>query len=819
MEPLLKDVKHALRMFGRSPAFTVAAVATMALGIGATTAVFSVVNTVLLKPLEFPAAERIVRFYLSSPNGPDYGGSPARFNILREQNHAFENLSAYEYLGAGVSLTGGSYPEQVHAIHVTAGYFRLFGAPLALGRTFTPDEDRPHGGNVAVLSYGLWQRRFGADSRMLGKTVSLDGAPYIVIGVAAPAFDPGLDTPPDIFLPFQIDPNSADHARYFDISARLPPGATIDAADAQLASATNEFRRKFPNVMGPHEGFHVQPLQDAIVSDVRPSLLVLVGAVCLVLLIASANVASLLLVRATGRKRELAIRAALGAGSARLVRQLLAESLLLSLAGGALGLAFGNAAIRALLSFNPGNIPRIGPHGALVNMDWRVLLFALAVSLATGVLFGLLPALHASRTGLHAALKEGGARSGAGAHSNKTRSLLVTAEIALAMILVVGSALLIRTFLALRSVNPGLDPHNVLTLQMSLSSPNLEHSAQVATLLRDGLQRVSALPGVTGAGAGYSVPLESMFGVPFNIVGRTPASGTYDGRGWLGVSPGYFEALRVPLLKGRTFNDRDNAAGPGVAIINEALARKFWSKGSPLGERLLLGKGYGPEFQEPPREIVGDVGDVRNFGLSAEPPATVYVPLAQITDGITALARRASSLVWIVRTRAAPQQLSPAIQEQLRQASGLPLGSIRTLQQVAAESTASQDFDTLLMSIFGCIALLLAAIGVYGLMAYAVAQRTREIGIRLALGAESADVRNMVIAQGMRLAALGIAIGLASSFGLTRLISSFLFGVKPHDPLAFVLAPAVLAAVALMAVWLPAHRAARVDPATALRCE
>jgi len=817
MELLLKDVKHALRMFGRSPAFTIAAVATLALGIGATTAVFSVVNTVLLKPLEYPAAERLVRFYVNSANGPDYGGSPARFNALRDR--AFEDISAYEFRGVGVSLTGGAYPEQVHAIHVTAAYFRLFGARLAVGRAFPADEDRPQGASVAVLSYGLWQRRFAGDSAIVGKAVSLDGVPHTVIGVVAPGFDTELDTPPDLFLPFQIDPASADHARYFNMSARLPPGVTIETADARLVAATNEFRRKFPNVMGPRESFQVQPLQEALVSDVRPSLLVLAGAVSLVLLIASANVASLLLVRATGRKRELAIRAAIGAGRGRLVRQLLAESLLLSLAGGAFGLALGNAGIHALLSVNPGNIPRIGPHGALVTMDSTVLVFALAVSLVTGLLFGLLPALHASRTDLNTALKEGSGRSGTSAHSHKTRSLLVTAEVALALILVIGSTLLIRTFLALRSVNPGLDPRNVLTLQMSLSSPRFEHSAQVASLIRDGLERVSALAGASGAGASYSVPLESMFGVPFNIVGRTPASGPYDGRGWLGVSPGYFEALKVPLVKGRTFNDRDDAAGPGVAVINEALARKFWPNGSPLGERLLLGKGYGPEFQELPREIVGVVGDVRNFGLGTEPPITVYVPLAQVTDGITALARRAASLVWIVRTHGAPQQLSPAIQEQLRQASGLPLGSIRTLEQVAAESTANEDFDALLMSLFGGVALLLASIGVYGLMAYAVAERTREIGIRMALGAESANVRNMIILQGMRLAVIGIAIGLASSFGLTRLIASFLFGVKPHDPGVFTLAPLVLAAVAFIAVWLPARRATRVDPVAALRSE
>jgi putative ABC transport system permease protein len=531
-------------------------------------------------------------------------------------------------------------------------------------------------------------------------------------------------------------------------------------------------------------------------------------------------VANLLLVRATGRKREIAIRLSLGAGRGRIVRQLLSESLLLSVMGGALGLALGMAGIRGLLAMNPGNIPRIGPRGALVSMDWHVLTFTLLVALATGFLFGLFPALQASRTDLNSSLKESSGRSGTGAHSNRTRSMLVTAEVALALILLIGSALLIRTFVALRLVHSGLDPHNVLTMRMSLSGPRFEGSSRVSNLIRDGVQRLEALPGVTRAATTYAVPLETMFGVPFNIVGRTPVSDRYDGRGWVAASPGYFDVLRIPVLRGRAFNDRDDGAGARVAIINEALARQFWPKGEPLGERLILGKGYGPEFEEPERQIVGVVGDVRNFGITYDPRPVVYIPMAQVTDGLTALASRASTLVWIVRTQGAPSQLSASIQNQLQQASGgLPLASVRTMDEVVSQSTASQDFNALLMSIFGCAAILLAAIGVYGLMAYSVAQRTQEIGIRLALGAEPASIRNMVIAQGMRLAAIGIAIGIATSFGLTRLLASFLFAVKPWDPLVFALTPAILGAVALFSVWLPARRATRIDPITALRSE
>jgi len=802
-----------------SPGFTIAAVAALTLGIGATTAIFSVVNAVLLKPLTYPDADCIVQFHLDTPGGADYGGSPARFNVLRAQTQTFQDVTAYEFGGAGLSLTG-PFPEQVHAIHVTADYFHLFGAPVIEGRAFTAEEDRPNGAHAAILSYGLWQRRFGGDRSIVGRSIPLSGVPHTVIGIVGPGFSSELDTPPDIWLPFQIDPASADHGRYFNIVGRLRPGVTIDMANAQLALATKQFQEKFPNMAGPRDTFGVTPFPDALVLGVRPSLLVLAGAVCMVLLIASANVANLLLVRATGRKREIAIRLAIGAGRGRIVRQLLTESLTLSLTGGVLGLMLGMAGIRALLAINPGNIPRIGPHGALVAMDWRVLVFTVAVALAAGVLFGLFPALEASRTDLNTSLKESSGRSGTSAHSLKTRSLLVTAEVALALILLIGSALLIRTFVALRGIDTGLNPHNVLTLRMSLSGPRFARTSQVNDLIRDGVERVEALPGVVRAGATYVVPLENMFGVPFNVVGRTPASGRYDGRGWVAASPGYFDVLRIPVLRGRAFNDRDDGAGARVAIINEALARQFWPKGEPLGEQLILGKGYGPEFEEPARQIIGVVGDVRNFGMTFSPRPAVYIPMAQVTDGLTALASRASTLVWIVRTQGSPAQLSGAIQNQLQQASaGLPLASIRSMDQVVSESTASQDFNALLMSIFGCTALLLAAIGVYGLMAYSVAQRTQEIGIRMALGAEVSSVRNMVIVQGMRLAVIGIVIGIAASFGLARLLADFLFGVQPWDPLAFILVPAILGAVALLAVWIPARRATHIDPVIALRAE
>jgi predicted permease len=820
LEPFLKDLKHSLRMFLQSPGFTVAAIAALALGIGANTAIFSVVNTVILKPLTYPDPDRIVLFLLTSPQGSGPAASVAKFNLWREQTRVFQDVSAYDFGGPGLNLTGGTYPEQIKGIHVTADYFRLFGAPIEQGRTFTAEEDRPRAPHVVVISDGLWRRRYGADRHLLGKAIQLGGEPYTVIGIVGPSFN--FDPPSDVWIPFQFDANSTDQAHYFLAAARLKPGVTLEMAKAQLKLVADEFRRKYPGgIMGPKDSFSVQPLQDAIVSDVRTSLWVLIGAVTLVLLIACANVANLLLVRATGRKREIAIRAAVGAGRGRLIRQLLTESVLLSVVGGALGLILGVIAVRALLAINPGNIPRIGEHGEGVTLDWRVLGFTLAVSLLTGILFGLIPALDASHADLSATLKESGGRTGSGFRHNKARSLLVISEMSLAIVLLIGAALLIRTFVALRSVNPGFDPHHVLTMQMSLTGSRFEKTSGVAQLVHDSVERLQALPGVVAAGTTCCMPLQGGFGLPLIIVGRPLTNGPYHGgAGWTNVSPRFFDVFKIPLLRGRLFTDRDDGASAPVVIINQALARQFWPKSDPLNDRIIIGKGVGPEFEEPARQIIGVIADIRDSGLNRDPRPTMYIPVSQVPDGVTALNARIGPIIWIVRTHADPHSLSSAIQNELRQASGgLPVARVRSMDEIVVQSTAREDFNMLLLTIFGCSALLLAAIGIYALMAYSVQQRTQEIGIRMALGAESHDVRNLVVGQGMRLALIGVAIGIAGAFGLTRLIATLLYGVKTWDPATFATVPLILAAVALFAVWLPARRATRIDPVDALRYE
>lgn len=817
MDNLLADLKHALRMFAKNPGFTFAVVAALALGIGADTAIFSVVNTVLLKPLSYPDPDRIVQFLLTSPEGQGPGASATEFHVWQEQKNVFGDVAAYDFSGKGLNLTG-AVPEQVHGVHVTEAYFRLFGAPVMLGRTFTAQEDAPHGGNVAVLSYGLWKRKYGGDAHIVGHAISLSGEPYTVLGVTRPEFR--TDPVADLWLPFQFPPNTADQAHYFLAAGRLKPGVTLDQAKAQLKLAYAEFCRRYPEA-DPKDGFSAQLLKDSIVSDVRSSLLVLIGAVSFVLLIACANVANLLMVRAAGRQREFAIRAAMGAGRGRMIRQLLTESVLLALMGGAVGLGLGFAGVRWLLSVSPASLPRIGEKGVGVTLDWRVAVFTISISVLTGILFGLIPALGASRPDLSATMKEGGSRAGFGLRQSRMRSLLIVTEVSLALVLLVGSALLIRTFIALRAVNPGLDAHNVLIMDMALTGTRYEKTAGVAQLVRDGRERVAAIPGVMDVAVTNSLPLEGGFGLPFIVVGRPLTGPSTGGAEWKAVSPNYFNAFKIPILRGRDFTVNDDAAAPGVTLINQAMAREFWKNDQdPLGRQIVIGKGVGPEFEEPARTIIGIVGDVRDGGLNRDPGSLMIVPLAQLTDGLTLLNSKVAPVTWVVRTQLEPHQAVAAVTDQLRNASGgFPVARVRTMDEVLVNSTARQDFNMLLLTLFGAAALVLAAIGIYGLMAYSVEQRIQEIGIRMALGADRGRIRGMVVWQGMRLALVGVALGVCAAFGLTRLIASFLFGVKSWDPVVFVTVPVVLCAVALLAVWLPATRAARLDPVRAMRID
>jgi predicted permease len=820
MADLFTDARHAIRAFLKSPGFTLAAVAALALGIGANTAIFSIVNAVLLKPIAFPDPDRMVIFQNTSPQGSFSGASPAKFNHWRAQAEVVQDVAAYR--SNIVNLTGAGLPEQLRAEQVSSEYFRLFGVPITMGRAFTAEEDRPDAPNVALLTHALWTRRFGSDPQVLGRTIELSGRPHVVIGVTGPAFDFGEFGPqPEIFVPFQIDPTSTDQGNYFQVAGRLKPGVSLEQAQARLKLAAEAFRRQYPNALQAGAAFGAQPLQEELVADVRSTLWVLLGAVAFVLLIACANVANLLLARASGRRREIAIRAAIGAGRGRIVRQLLTESVLLSIAGGALGLALGMAGIRALLAVNTAGLPRVGEAGAVVTVDWRVLAFALGISVGTGLVFGLIPALQASAADLHGTLKESSSRAGTGFRQNRTRSVLVVAEVALALVLLIGSALLVRTFVALRNVDPGFDASGVLTMRMSMTGDQYLTSEGVDQAVRIGVEKIMAIPGVQLASATCCVPLEGGYGLPFTIAGRPLADQPFHGGGaWNTVSPGFFEVFRIAVRRGRTFTLRDTAASPPVVVINESMAKQYWPEGDPLNDRLIIGRNAMREFaDEPERQIIGVVADSRDGSLNDEPGPKMWIPQAQVPDLANALNVRITPMAWVVRTAGDPYALSAQIQEALRQTTGLPVSSVRTMDDVVQRSTSRQRFNMWLMSVFGLSALALAAIGIYGLIAYSVEQRTQEIGIRLALGADAGQVQRMVVRQGMTLALAGVVVGVGASFALARFIASFLFGVAEWDPGVFVATPAVLGLVALVATWIPARRASRVDPIEALRCE
>jgi putative ABC transport system permease protein len=827
MSSFLSDLRHAVRVLTGNPGFTTVAVGALALGIGANAAIFSVVNAVLLAPLPYPNSDRIMRIERGFKGSDGGGGSVSipKYMAWKKANQTFAAMALYDFSGPGMNLGSGDRPQQIRGIHVSSEYFQVFGVTPSFGRTFLAEEDQPNRGKAAVLSNDLWRTRFGSNPSLVGNPILLGGDPYTVVGILPASFH--SDPPADVFIPMQADPESTNQGHYLLAAGLLKPGATLDSAKANMAVAGEQFRGANPKWMDKSETVSVIPLRDAVVGDVRLALLILVGAVGFVLLIACANVANLLLARAAGRQREIAIRTAIGASRGDLIRQLLTESVLLSAIGGVLGLLIGAWSVPLLLAVSPGDLPRINAEdhvsSAISALDWHVLAFTSAIALLTGVLFGLLPALRISKLDVNSVLKEASGRSGTGLRHNRMRSVLVAAEMALAVILVVGAGLMIRTFAGLRSVQPGFDPRGVITMQTSLSGGRYDSTANAANMIRQVVDRIEALPGVRAAAASVAVPVDSLgLDLPFNIEGRPPEKGSlYNGDElWRFGSPHYFSALRVPLLKGRVFDQRDTGNSARVLIVNEAFAKKYWPKGDPIGQRITIGKGLGPQFEDPAREIVGIMGDIRENGLKRGEQPVMYVPQSQITDGLTKLANSVIPLSWIVQTAGDQSSLSAAIQHEIQSVdSQLAASKIRTMDQVISDSTARQNFNMLLLTIFAGLALLLAAIGIYGLMSYTVEQRTQEIGIRMALGASRGDMLQLVVRQGMLLTGIGVVIGLAASFGLNRLLADLLFGVKATDPITYAAVAAILVSVALLATYIPARRATRIDPLVALRYE
>jgi putative ABC transport system permease protein len=818
----LTDVRYSLRALIRTPVFAITAVAALTLGIGANIAIFSVVNTVLLHRLPYPHADRIVMFVTQTPAGAFGGASPTKLHQWKQQGGVFEDVSAYRFRFGAVAEAAKN--EQVRIGEVSHDFFHLFGASFQDGRTFIADEHRPGGNRVAILSAGFARRYFGSSSA-LNRTFSIDREPYLVVGVLDPAFDgetlagPAIGNP-DIWLPLETDPSSTDQTNTLVAVARLASGATLQSGQSQLHAVTQRFREAYPGIIGPKDVFSVQTLHETMVQDVRLSLLVLQGAVGFVLLIACANVASLLLVRSTARAREIAVKAALGAGRGRIVRQLVTESLVLSVMGGVLGLSVGILGIQVLLTIYPDNLAWVGEIG-LRSIDGTVLGFTVLVTLLTTTLAGLFPTFHAAGLDLNRVLKAGATWSaGGGGSQGRTRSLLIAAEIALAVVLLVGAALLGRTFLALRAVDPGFDATGVLTLRMSLDDRRVLRTAALEQLIETGQQRLRTVPGVVASGTSCCMPLENDMRLRMIVVGR-PLAGAYHAMSsWRSVSTGYFEALKIPVLQGRQFTDQDRLGAPGVVIVNQTMSRQLWPAGDPLSDSIQIGKGLGPNFAgEPTRRIIGIVGDVRDAALDADPRPTLYVPIAQLPDSVMKQTMGMLPLTWIVRTSAPTQAVSRTIEAELHGLGSSPIPESRRLSDVVREATADRNFSLLIITVLASAALLLAVIGLNGLMSYAVQLRTKEIGVRLALGADAAQVRNMIVSQGMRLVLASIAAGTICALLLTRFIATFLFGVSQYDPAVFGGVPAVVALTSLIAVWLPASTIANLDVLRALRAE
>ena len=818
LESLVADIHFGLRMLRKSPGFTTVAVLTLALGIGANTAVFSVVNAVLLRPLPAPEPDRIVAFIDSTKGGPSPLASDIEFNLWRKENSAFEDVSGYD--PSFYYLTNVDEPERLYGMLVTQSYFRLFGLGIAHGRSFTAKEEEGTGrlfetGHVAVISNDFWQRTFGGDPRMLGKVIHLSGNPYEIVGIMAPGVRVDGPEQPDVWTPFPISPDSKVQVHYFYAAGRLKPGVTLQGADSELGGMTQEFRREYPDTVSAKRGdaYRVERLQDVLVKDVRVSLLVLLAAVGFVLLIACANAANLLFARAVSRSRELAIRTALGATRGRIIRQLLAESVPISTAAALLGLGIGLAGIHLLLRLVPVSIPRIGANGLNVALDWRVLSFTILIAVAIGVVFGSFPAFSVSRNNAVEGLVE---RTGwtYGPAQLKARSAIVISEIGLSLVLVIAAILLTRTLVDLRRVDAGFDPHDVLTTRTPLD-PKLLRFVGVNQATQNALRTLDNMPGVMGSAFTTILPLDGNFNsLPISVAGESDNSSQGFGARVF-VSPEYFKVLKIQIVRGRAFTDADSLGTLPVAIVNRELARKLWPDGGALGAEITIAKGLGPGLREPVRQVVGIIGDVRNNSLGLPPQPSVFIPAAQRTESLWT----GSDVTWVVRTRAQSPSLNTAVQKVLRNVTGLPVPPFHPMEQTVTQSTDRQTFNMLLMSIFAGAAVLLAAIGIYGVMTHLVVQKTHEIGIRMALGARQSDVMRMVLGNGAKLAVVGIGFGTVASFWLTRFLSRMLFGVRATDPMIFTLVPLGLFGIALLACWIPARRAMRVDPMVALRHE
>jgi len=812
MGTLGQDLRYGVRMLVKKPGFTLIAVITLGLGIGANTAIFSVVNAVLLNPLPYREPDRLMRFWETNPLKHWTQATVAPANLLdwQQQSQSFTEIAAY--IGSdkkgptlsGWELNAGDEPERVQGLLVTGNLFAVLGADAQLGRTLREEETWEGQHAVVVLSYGLWQRRFGSDPKVVGQKITLNGRTREIVGVMPPGFYfPSKEA--ELWAPMGWNRNQLTHVRrphFLRAVGRLKPGVTMPQAQAEMKAIAARLEAQYPDT-NTRMGVGLGPLKEWIVAEVRLPLVVLLVAVAFVLLIACTNVANLMLARAQARAREVAIRSALGAGRLALVRQLLTESLLLAFVGGAVGLMLALWFKDLLVAFSPGDIPRLDE----LRLDWRVLGFTLGATLLTTLLTGLAPALQSSKPRLASTLKEGG-QKGASGQGNRLRSALVVAEVALALMLATGAGLMIRSFLRLRVVDPGFDSHNLLTLKVRLPAARYKDHGQMQAFFAQAEERIRSLPGVTEVGSTTMPPLGGYkWTSDFTIEGRSPDDYGREVR-HKEVTVGYFRTLGLPLLGGRFFSESDTAESRPVIVINNTFARRYFAGQDPIGRRLKFGKPSEPDAWQ---TVIGIVGDEKQDGLGAEVKPEIYQSSLQSPQ---------DAMTIVTRTSVDPRTLIGPVREQLRALDrSLPVYEVKTIREVLEESLARERFVTLLLVVFAALALVLAAVGVYGVMAYSVAQRTHEIGVRVALGAQNRDVLKLVLWQGTRLTLTGVGSGVVASLALTRLMGRLLFGVSATDPATFVAIAFLLTVVALLACYVPARRATKVDPMVALRYE
>ncbi len=806
MRTVLQDVRYAFRRLCKAPAFTAVALVTLALGIGVNAAIFSVVNAIILKPLPYEDADRLTFVMESRLNIPVISVAYLNYLDWKEQNQSFEEMAIVR--GETYNLTGDQDPERLMGAHVSANLFTMLGVQPLLGRTFEQQDDRPGATPVAVLNYGLWQRRFGGDSSILGQTLMLNGTYYTVVGVLPPDFKWFLQhQPPEIWTPIGLWANTSmlnqrGNRSGMNVIARLKEDVTLSDAEADLATIARRLEEQYPGT-NTGSGIRMMPFHERVVGEARTPLMILLGAVGLVLMIACANVANLLLVRATGRTKEFAVRTALGAGRWRLIRQLLTECVVLASTGGIVGVLLAYWGIDLLVAAGQADLPRIDE----VAVDRTVLGFSLVLALLTGGLFGLAPALQSSRPDLHSALKDSSRGSTAG--RNHFRSSLVVAEVALALVLLIGAGLLIRSFWRLQTESPGFNPDNVLTAQIVLTGSSYEdQDARLAFYYRL-LEQLQSVPGVQTASMINPLPVTGTgWQTRFMIEGRPrPDPGEFPSTEWMQISPGYFRTMEIPLLRGRTFSEFDHQNAQPVVIIDEKFASSHFPNADPLGRRIAFGDLSNPTW----RQIVGVVGHVKVKGVAEEATIEMYMPYTQGAYAPISL---------MLRTTGDPSNVVPAVRYAVLAIDpALPLYNIQMMDELLENTVVARRLAMTLLTIFAGLALVLVTVGIYGVVSYAVSQRTHEIGIRMALGADQANVLSLVVHQGATLTLIGLAIGLATACGLTRMLRSMLFGVEPTDPITFAVITLFLAIVGLVAAYIPARRATRVDPLVALQYE